>query len=260
MPDACRQEADFPAFDYSSYSGLAEYITRPADIFHRTAALASNTVAEWLMSSPAPDGTDPVSAAYAMGSLREGITTKILYSDAIRDNPDASALALKLSASGALIRTTATPLPGIVVSDRRSAVILADPASGTPVSTWTGHPAIAVALAALFEQVWSAAIPLAADEAPAAAGASELRRIERQLLTLLAEGATDEVVARQLGVSLRTTRRHIAVLMTRLNAASRFQAGAQAAKKRWLLLCVSGMESAATPGAGWRSPRGWQWQ
>lgn len=51
---------------------------------------------------------------------------------------------------------------------------------------------------------------------------------------LLAAGSTDEVVARSLGFSVRTARRIIADLMGRLQASSRFQAGAQAVAQGWL--------------------------
>ncbi|MCZ0982437.1 hypothetical protein O1L60_35735 [Streptomyces diastatochromogenes] len=42
---------------------------------------------------------------------------------------------------------------------------------------------------------------------------------------LLAEGAKDEVIARRMGMSLRTCRRHIADLLEELGAESRFQGG-----------------------------------
>jgi DNA-binding CsgD family transcriptional regulator len=237
MPDGCGQKANFAASDYFSSSGPAEDLLWPSDTIHKTAALASNTVTEWLMSSPTPDHADRTDASVAAVGLRDGIAARILCHDAIRDDPGASARARQLTASGALIRTTTALIPAFMISDRRAAVILAAPDDCAAVSTWTRHPAVIATLTALFEQVWSSAIPLTTgQEPPAAAGvAGELRRIERQLLKLLADGVTDEVVARHLGVSLRTTRRHIAVLMNRLNAASRFQAGAEAAKKGWLL-------------------------
>lgn len=42
---------------------------------------------------------------------------------------------------------------------------------------------------------------------------------------MLAAGAKDETIARELGVSLRTCRRHIAEMMRMTGAGSRFQAG-----------------------------------
>lgn len=52
----------------------------------------------------------------------------------------------------------------------------------------------------------------------------------RTVLALLADGHKDEVVARRLGCSVRTARRHVSSLMELLDSSSRFQAGARAAK------------------------------
>ncbi|WP_155354621.1 LuxR C-terminal-related transcriptional regulator [Acrocarpospora macrocephala] len=51
---------------------------------------------------------------------------------------------------------------------------------------------------------------------------------------MLLEGQTDEGAARRLGLSLRTVRRSMSSLMTRLGARSRFQAGARAVQRGWL--------------------------
>ena len=50
------------------------------------------------------------------------------------------------------------------------------------------------------------------------------------MLALLADGHKDEVVARRLGCSVRTARRHVSSLMELLDSSSRFQAGARAAQ------------------------------
>lgn len=57
---------------------------------------------------------------------------------------------------------------------------------------------------------------------------------EKALLRLLAAGLTDEAAARRLGISVRTARRQVAVLMNKLGASSRFQAGHRAAQRGWL--------------------------
>jgi len=54
------------------------------------------------------------------------------------------------------------------------------------------------------------------------------------LLTLLASGRTDEAAARQIGVSVRHLRRRVARLMDLLGASSRFEAGAEAARRGWI--------------------------
>jgi DNA-binding NarL/FixJ family response regulator len=54
--------------------------------------------------------------------------------------------------------------------------------------------------------------------------------LKQQIILLLAEGAKDETVARRLGLSLRTCRRHIAEILDHLDASSRFQAGYRAGR------------------------------
>jgi DNA-binding NarL/FixJ family response regulator len=63
----------------------------------------------------------------------------------------------------------------------------------------------------------------------------ELSDRERQLLTLLTAGYTDESAAARLGISVRTVRRMVSGIMNRLGARSRFQAGVKAADRGWLL-------------------------
>ncbi|MHA6761546.1 response regulator transcription factor [Streptacidiphilus sp. PAMC 29251] len=57
---------------------------------------------------------------------------------------------------------------------------------------------------------------------------------ERELLRLLGSGLTDDTAGLRLGLSTRTVRRHMASIMERLNAASRFEAGIKAAQRGWL--------------------------
>ncbi|TQL66840.1 Homeodomain-like domain-containing protein [Nocardioides albertanoniae] len=78
-----------------------------------------------------------------------------------------------------------------------------------------------------FEELWRRALPAAElDDLPGAE--------RRLLLAELASGAQDEQIARRLGVSLRTVRRRVAELLEDLDATSRFEAGAEAARRGWL--------------------------
>jgi DNA-binding NarL/FixJ family response regulator len=54
--------------------------------------------------------------------------------------------------------------------------------------------------------------------------------LQQTIAAMMARGFTDEVLARKLGMSLRTCRRHIAALMQDLDAVSRFQAGVRASR------------------------------
>lgn len=57
---------------------------------------------------------------------------------------------------------------------------------------------------------------------------------QRRVLELLAAGFTDEAIARKIGVTSRTVRRHVAAVLVRLGAPTRFAAGVVAQQRGWL--------------------------
>ncbi|XVV00746.1 LuxR C-terminal-related transcriptional regulator [Actinosynnema sp. CA-248983] len=78
----------------------------------------------------------------------------------------------------------------------------------------------------MFNQHWEDATPFSGAVPGYAEAVDDLHR---SIARLMASGLTDEGVARHLGMSVRTCRRHIAALLQNLNSVSRFQAGVQAA-------------------------------
>lgn len=92
-------------------------------------------------------------------------------------------------------------------------------------------PSVVATTADLFERIWSGAVPMT----PVAPETAGLDTRQRALLSLLSAGSTDESAAARLGVSVRTVRRMVAGLMHQLGARSRFQAGARAADRGWLV-------------------------
>jgi DNA-binding NarL/FixJ family response regulator len=90
---------------------------------------------------------------------------------------------------------------------------------------------IVAALALMFEGLWERALPVPVFERD---GLDEGVAGQRLLLRHLAAGAKDEQIARAFGLSVRTVRRRVAELLTDLGAESRFQAGAEAARRGWL--------------------------
>lgn len=83
----------------------------------------------------------------------------------------------------------------------------------------------------LFETIWEHAVPLNRGE-PKSSQMMDPR--DRQLLSLLASGATDAVIARTFDWSMRTVQRHIHDLMQQVGARTRFQVGMEAARRGWL--------------------------
>jgi hypothetical protein len=88
---------------------------------------------------------------------------------------------------------------------------------------------LVAALTLWFDAMWARATPVPELEIPDAR--PDLRQF---LLEQLMAGATDEVIARRLGIGLRTVRRRIAALMSDLGVDTRFQAGVEAVRRGWL--------------------------
>jgi hypothetical protein len=88
---------------------------------------------------------------------------------------------------------------------------------------------IVAALTWWFDSLWARAAPV--PELESGDGSPDGRQF---LLEQLMAGATDEVIARKLGIGLRTVRRRVAALMTDLGVDTRFQAGVEAARRGWL--------------------------
>lgn len=86
------------------------------------------------------------------------------------------------------------------------------------------------ALMALFEQSWQNALPFHGRTTRPGG----LPPADRRLLWLLAGGASDDIIARELGISRRTLFRRLQILMAQLGAANRFQMALQAQRSGWL--------------------------
>ncbi|SEG87693.1 Sugar-specific transcriptional regulator TrmB [Actinacidiphila yanglinensis] len=89
------------------------------------------------------------------------------------------------------------------------------------------------ALSELFETLWQQAQPYILDDAGPLPDGDGPTSDERRILSLLAVGLSDEAIARQLGLGLRTVQRRVRALLERLGASSRFQAGVLAADRGW---------------------------
>jgi len=154
-----------------------------------------------------------------------------VYQEAYRNDPSTVAYAQWLSERGGEIRTVPALPMQLVVIDRSVALLPVSPVDSRAGAIEVRNPGVLTAICALFEQVWHGATPL---HEPARRDGHGLSRQETEILRLLAAGLTDEAIARKLDLSVRTVRRAIAGLHERLGAASRFQAGVNAVRNRWI--------------------------
>lgn len=151
--------------------------------------------------------------------LERGVSMKILYEDTARFNAPTQRYARQMERAGALVRTTRELPSRLLIFDRETAVIpLEHSATGAVLSR---QPSVVNLLLRFFEQLWSTATGFG----EALDGGAPLDQVKYTIAQLLAAGHKDEFIARRLGISVRTCRRHIAEIMQQLNAESRFQAG-----------------------------------
>lgn len=164
-------------------------------------------------------------------ALERGVSIKAIYQDSFRNDPDTLAYAQWFTGLGGEIRTVPLILFQMIIVDRKAALLPVDPSDSRKGAVEIHNPGIMTALGALFDHVWSTATPFGS---AATLDDNGLDPTERELLRLLGDGDTDEAAARKLGVSVRTIQRMMSDLTQRLGAESRFQAGANAVRQRWL--------------------------
>lgn len=159
--------------------------------------------------------------------LERGITVRIVCQHRSRADLTTRMKIKGLADAGALVRTVSHVPRAAVVFDRSLAVLL-DFAGGEASAAKVRNDEIVRFLLDMFNHLWDAATPLESFESGYAEVADDL---QRTIVGLMAKGFTDEALARKLGMSVRTCRRHIAAMMHDLEAVSRFQAGVLAARR-----------------------------
>jgi DNA-binding CsgD family transcriptional regulator/sugar-specific transcriptional regulator TrmB len=164
-------------------------------------------------------------------AIDRGVRLRTIYLDSVRNDPATLAYAQWLGEQGGEVRTTPSLPLRMLVVDRTTAVVPVDVDDPSASAMVLSGGSVVAALVALFQSAWRAASPLGMARRRDEQGLSAQ---ERRVLHFLAAGLTDEAIARQLGVSVRTSRRVASDLLARLNARSRFQAGVRAAANNWL--------------------------
>jgi DNA-binding CsgD family transcriptional regulator len=161
------------------------------------------------------------------GVLERDVAVRVVCPHRSRAGFGSRSRARRLIEDGARIRTLSEVPQAAVVFDSTLAVVFSlDGPDGQPTARRVRDHNVVRFLVDLFGQLWEGATPFACDEPGYADAIDDL---QQSIARLMAQGLTDEVVARRLGMSVRTCRRHIAALLANLDAVSRFQAGVQAA-------------------------------
>ncbi|WP_236239730.1 LuxR family transcriptional regulator [Streptomyces sp. CC228A] len=157
-------------------------------------------------------------AARDLELLERGVRLRVLYQHTARHSREAQRYAEEVGGAGAEIRTLGGLFGRLLVFDGAAAFL---PVPDDPEATAVvREPSVVAFLAAVFGHLWHMAEPFA----PSYSKATE-SCLREAVVRWLVSGAKDEVIARKLGMSLRTCRRRVSELMEELGATSRFQAG-----------------------------------
>ncbi|WP_280378806.1 helix-turn-helix transcriptional regulator [Nocardia wallacei] len=159
-----------------------------------------------------------------------GVRYQTLYQDTVYQDPDRLRYALSTNAAGAQARTLPDPPLKVMIADgeRASLVLHNDERRADPMGLRIGPSPTLDLLVRTFDVLWSLAAPISVNPS------EPLDERDRAILTLMGLGATDDTIARRLGMSRRTVVRRTASLLERLGASTRFQAGVQAIRRGWL--------------------------
>jgi DNA-binding CsgD family transcriptional regulator len=220
------------AFHYRSPGLNVEHLIGIDEIRSRIEELASACQHEVMAFAPrgvqSPEALD-ASRPLDEGVLARGVLMRTLYVQGIYNNPISLGYAQWLVEQGGHVRTAPSLSLRLIIYDRQLVLAPVNPEDEKAGAVLMRGTGVVDALCEHFEQVWERAALLNVQRPRGKQ--DELTDQQRAVLRLLGEGHTDEVIARRLGVSVRTARRITAEIMTLLDARSRFQAGTRAVER-----------------------------
>jgi sugar-specific transcriptional regulator TrmB/DNA-binding CsgD family transcriptional regulator len=171
-------------------------------------------------------------------ALRRGVRYRALLDRRAMSAPQMVTDIRASLAAGQEIRVVdAVPVKLMIVDEETGFLPLRGDQPESPASILIHRSGLLAVLIAFFEAEWERGFPLRPgpgrddliEDRP-----GDLDQDDRQVLALLLAGLTDQAVAGQLGMSLRTVHRRIRGLMDKARADSRVQLGWVAAQKRWV--------------------------
>ncbi|MER7110105.1 helix-turn-helix transcriptional regulator [Streptomyces sp. NPDC000229] len=210
-------------------AGIAEpfrTVTGADAIAAEIAAAAEQCDSEILVARPGGgrDTTDAVQRAWEPPESAFGrdVRTRILFQHATRFDAPTRKHVERICRTGGEVRTLGDSFEQMVVFDRELALIPAD--SNRDAAVVIRLPAVIDFLMGVFERAWVKGRPFGSQNR--AVDVSELvSGVRMSIIQLLAEGETDEAIARRVGLSVRTCRTHVAKIYQELGARSRCQLG-----------------------------------
>ncbi|MFI5672549.1 helix-turn-helix transcriptional regulator [Streptomyces sp. NPDC051704] len=218
-------------------SGTTQHIEGMASVRAAIDELTFFTRTESLTTSPTGIlSPESISHARLLDSriLRRKVHMRTLMAAPALEDATTMNYLYELASQGAEIRISYEPLERLIICDRCAALTPIDPAHTSKGAILTRDPGLVSALVSLFERMWNSAQELPPSAHGEATEAGFVNSFQRQILSSLYTAEKDEIGARELGIAVRTYRKHVAALIQRLGATNRFQAALLARERGWI--------------------------
>ena len=183
----------------------------------------------WMRPDQWADGVGGDVDGWVAGQLAGGRRSRALYPARVLEA--APRVLWERAEAGESVRILAEVPCRMAVLGDAAALLSEEHGVPTDSRVVVRHPSVVAALRLSFETLWEKAMAVPGLDAQRSAQDVLSRGL---LLDLLADGAKDEQISRELGVSLRTVRRRVSGLLDDLGATSRFQAGVEAVRRGWV--------------------------
>ncbi len=212
---------------------LVSVVSDRAEVTELSASLMNTARKDW-MTLENLDTEMPLTEDFAeppLPAFGGRVRCRSIYAASAMDDPVARRIVQSCHDAGEQARLLPQVPMKMKLADHTTAMLPLTPA-GTAGALVIRAPVIITALREYFELLWERATPAQGQRPPAQAGG--LPPAQQMVLQMMAEGLPDDAIARRLGVSITTVRRHIAAVMKRLGVSSRFAAGAAAQRRGWI--------------------------
>ncbi|MFF8430728.1 LuxR C-terminal-related transcriptional regulator [Streptomyces sp. NPDC016566] len=204
---------------------LFEELPDVASVRRALDRFAAEAQHEVLTSQPGGGRTEEV-LQEAMGRteamLRRGVRMRTLYQHTAHYNPGTHAYVEIVTGLGAEVRTLCEGFMRMIAFDGETVVI--EQKGNSKAALVVREPSMVSFAVAAFELMW-----LQADPFPVNLGRAQAIQVsdktKENIIRLLVQGESDKVIARRMGMTVRTCQRHIVKIMERIDAKSRVHAG-----------------------------------
>jgi DNA-binding CsgD family transcriptional regulator len=227
LADIGRWQREFAATRSAAGSaGAAEVLADPDEIMRMADEVIFGARVEALEFAVATHHQDLASVEAPVKSpVGPGVRHRVVYSTACLASDLGQQLIRLHREAGEEQRMYSGWLTSLRVADTDLALVPL--ASGSQrTALLVRSPAMITLLRQWFETVWENATP--------PHSGSELTAFELEVLRLQALGYKDAAIARALGVSVRTVRRHVTNILGVLGVSTRFAAGVAAFRRGWI--------------------------